>query len=540
MIHNFLVGKQVMKKKVLLSSVFKPFGINAIDARKESRIELFHNQLTRNQGIYSPRVFVFSFGLHVIANNIDDTPVTILDFPSFKIFRREVKKGYDIIGIGAITPNFLKVKKMVEAVRELSPRSVVVIGGFCASIPNIKKIMDVDYVCVGEGISFMRKLLGLPEKFEFKNPDTVSEVREVMGIPLRRIGSPHIAVGLGCSYGCDFCSPSHFFGQRHIRFFHSGEALFREIERVAERHRTNAVSLLGDDNFLLDLDRAEQLRQCMIKSGKNYRLFIFGSADRVAALGSEKLAEMGVDSIWIGRESLFASYKKNRNQNIKEIVADLKKYGIKVTLSSILLVDGHTKKNIENDINDHLDCRPTFSQFAFYSPLPGTPLFDRMVTSGKILTAIPFEEWHAFKQPWFIHPEFNLAEAEKIQNQAYDRDFCELGPSLMRSIHTDYKAWQFLKDSPKAHLSARAAAMAKDMGKYRILLLAMLHLLPKENMRQAAAAVLADIESSFGPATAFEKVAAGGVCLFGRFREIRTRFTGDVLQPPTRIDYYNQ
>jgi len=529
-----------MKKRVLLSSVFKPFGVNTVDARKESKIELFHNQLTRNQGVFSPRVFVSSFGLQVIANNLDDTPVTVLDFPSFKRFQREVRKGYDIIGISAIVPNFSKAKKMVETIRALSPESTIVIGGFCAAIPDLKKIMDVDYVCVGEGISFMRQLLGLSEQFTFKNPDTVSQIREVMGVPMRSLGSPHIAVGLGCSYGCDFCCPSHFFGKRHIRFFKTGQSIFDEIERVARRHKTNAVSLLGDDNFLLDLERAEQLRQCMVKSGKIYRLFIFGSADLVVEFGAEKLAEMGVDSIWIGRESIFSSYSKNQGLNIKEIVAELERYGIKVTLSSILLVDEHTRQNIEEDIKDHLDCRPTFSQFTFYSPLPGTPLFERMTTEGKILTAIPFEEWHAFKQPWFYHPEFSLAEAERIQDQAYNRDFNELGPSLMRFIRTDFVAWQFLKDSPKAHLVARADDLARDMGKYRILLLVMCRLLPRPEMRQQAATVLADIESAFGPATAFDKVAAMGVSLFGRFRELRTRLAGDTLQPLTRIKHYNQ
>ncbi|MEW6077179.1 MAG: radical SAM protein [Thermodesulfobacteriota bacterium] len=529
-----------MTRKVLLSSVFKPFGVDTVEARKESKVELFHNQLTKNQGIYSPRFFLFSFGLHAIAENLDDTPVTVLDFPSLDRFRREVRKGYDIVGIGAIVPNFLKVKKMVETVRELSPRSTVVIGGFCATIPDIDKIMDVDHVCVGEGISFMRRLLGLPEAFAFKNPDVVSQLREVMGIPLRMVGAPHIVVGLGCSYGCDFCCPSHFFGKRHIRFFQTGQALFREIEKVAARYKTNAVSLIGDDNFLLDLDRAEELRQCMIRSGRIYRLFTFGSADRVAEFGAEKLAEMGVNLIWIGRESIYSPYQKNLGRNIREMVAELGRYGIKVILSSILLVDEHTRENIEADINDHLACRPTFSQFTFYSPLPGTPLYDRVKSTGRLLTAIPYEEWHAFKQPWFVHPEFNLKEAEIIQNRAYDRDFYELGPSLLRYIRTDVEAWRFLKDSSKQHLVARAADLAADMGKYRILLLAMGRLLPRPEMRQMAVDTLADIESAFGPATVFEKAAAAGMALFGRAREIRTRLTGDALQPPTRIRHYGR
>ncbi|MDY6824441.1 MAG: hypothetical protein SWH68_11695 [Thermodesulfobacteriota bacterium] len=526
-----------MKKRVLLSSVYKPFGVDRIDARRESKIELYHNQLTQHQGIYSMRSFMNSFGLHAIANNLD-TPATVLDFPTLKRFEKEVAMGYDIIGIGAILPNFQKVKVMVEAARRISPGSTIVLGGFCASVPDIKKIMDVDYVCVGEGIGFMRKLLGQPESFEFRNPDVYHQDREILGVPIRFIRYPHIVVGLGCSYGCDFCSPSHFFGRRHLRFFCTGEALFKEMERVCKWFRTDTVSFIGDDNFLLDMNRAEALRRCVVKSGENYRIFLFGSADKVAAFGAERLAEMGVNIIWIGRESRFSDYKKNEGVDIKALVAQLRFCGIKVILSSILLTDTHTRRNIMTDIDDHLACEPAFSQFAFLSPAPGTPLFENMADAGRVLTAIPFEEWHAFKQPWFVHPEFNLTQAESIQKEAYKRDFRELGPSLMRYIAVEFEGWQNMKDASNPNLARRAEYFAGEMRKYKILLLAMKRLARHKSLQQQTGDLLSEIETAFGPSSAFEKTAAAGIHAFGRFREMRTRLAGDALQPPTRLVHY--
>ena len=512
--------------------------MNSQFARKESRIELYHNQLTNAQGIFSMRSFMDSFGLHAIANNID-TPTTVLDFPTVNRFIREIKKGYDIVGIGAIVPNFQKVKYMVELIREHSPRSKVVLGGFCAAIPDIEKLLDVDHVCIGEGISFMRELLGMPPEFDFKNPDVFHRIREILGVPFFGADVSLIVVGLGCSYGCDFCSPSHFFGRRHIRFLKSGQDLFNEVERVTDRYHSDNIGFIGDDNFLLDLDRAEEFRECVIKSGKLFNFFIFGSADRVKAFGAERLAEMGVFLIWIGRESRFADYGKNRETDIKSLVAELRSYGIKTILSSILLLDQHTPENIIADIDDHLSCRPAFSQFSFYSPLPGTPLFERMSAEKRILTAIPFEEWHAFKQPWFAHPRFNLKEAEKIQQYAYDRDFRELGPSLMRHLEVDYRGWAHMKDSTKPHLAARARAMARRMPRYRQVLLAMNHLLPPGPGRDRTARVLAEVEATFGRVTAADRAVARGLYLTGRFREIRTRFFGDAIQPRTRVVHYN-
>ena len=203
-----------MAQSVLLSSVFKPFGVDSIYSRRESKIELYHNQITKAQGVFSLRSLVSTAGLHLIANNIE-APTTVLDFPTLKRFRKELRKGYDYVGIGAIIPNFQKVKKMVEDTRKLSPRSRIVIGGFCAHAPELEKVMDVDYVCVGDGVSFMRDLLGLPEEFKLKHPDVFTDTKEILGVPIFGSKNPMVIVGLGCSYGCDFCSPSHFFGKRH-------------------------------------------------------------------------------------------------------------------------------------------------------------------------------------------------------------------------------------------------------------------------------------------------------------------------------------
>lgn len=528
-----------MPPRVLLSSVFKPFAVDDMYSRKASILELFHNQLTKVQGIYSLRLSYDSYGIHAIANNLG-IPCTVLDFPSMKRFEREIEKGYDYVGISAIAPNFQKVKWMVHRTREISPRSKILIGGFCAAIPNLREVLDIDYVCVGEGISFMRELLGLPAKFDFKNPDVFTAFREVLGMPLFGIPkTTQIVIGLGCSYGCDFCSPSHFFGRRHIRFYTSGETLFEEILRVTKKFGVNMISLIGDDNFLLDLDRAEQLRRCVVKSGRIFNMMIFGSADKVLDFGVEKLAEMGVSMIWIGRESQFSNYPKNRKIDMKALVDDLRRHGIKTILSSILLINEHTRENIQEDINDHLACRPAFSQFSHYAPLPGTPLWDRMRDENRLIPGIPWEDMHAFDEPWFYHPHFSSQEAKNIQEEAYQRDFHELGPSILRMIETDYEGWEYLHKSDKPHLKNRADFLARQMWKHKTVLAAMDYLVPTGQMRKLVKEVRRKVEDSFGSTNPFEMAAARGLFLTGRLREFRNRHWGDVIQPPTQVIHYN-
>jgi len=508
-------------------------------SRKESILELLHNQLTKVQGIYSLRTFYDSYGIHVIARNLE-IPCTVLDFPTQKRFIREIEKGYDYVGISSIVHNFQKVKWMVEQTRKISPRSKIIIGGFCATIPDLQKILDVDYICVGDGISFMRELLGMKAEYEFKNPDVGTDFRELLGVPLFGIAKiPQIVIGLGCSYGCDFCSPSHFFGRRHIRFYKTGKALFEEISRVSKRFGLNLISLIGDDNFLIDLNRAEELRRCVVESGRVLNLMIFGSADKVMDFGVEKLAEMGVSMIWIGREGGFSNYPKNRGIDMKAMVDDLRRHGIKTILSSILLLDKHTKENIREDIDEHLACRPTLSQFSHYAPVPGTPLWDRMRDEGRLIPGIPWEDMHAFNEPWFYHPNFTTQEGRDIQEEAYQRDFHELGPSWFRLIETEYRGWEYLRKSDKPHLRARADFFAQQMRTYKILLAAMDYLVPTAHMRELIKDVRRQLEGSFGAVNLLHVAAASGIFLTGRFREFRNRHWGDVIQPPTRVIRYN-
>jgi radical SAM superfamily enzyme YgiQ (UPF0313 family) len=253
----------------------------------------------------------------------------------------------------------------------------------------------------------------------------------------------------------------------------------------------------------------------------------------------EKLAEMGVSMIWIGRESQFSHYPKNRKIDMKSMVDDLRRHGIKTILSSILLLDEHTRENIREDINDHLTCRPAFSQFSHYAPLPGTPLWDRMSDENRLIPGIPWEDMHAFDEPWFYHPHFSSQEAKNIQEEAYQRDFHELGPSILRMIETDYEGWEYLRKSDKPHLKNRADFLARQMWKHKTVLAALDYLVPTEKMRKLVRDVRRKVEGSFGSANPFEIAAARGLFLTGRFREFRNRQWGDVLQPPTQIIHYN-
>ena len=129
--------------RVLLSSVFGPYAQD--DEYGSSTInpmELYHNQVTRAQGVFSLRMFHRSFGLMMIKENID-APCTLLDFPDLDYFIKTISSDhYDIIGISSIIPNVGKVRKMCELIRTHRPQAAIVVGGHISNMDNIDEIID--------------------------------------------------------------------------------------------------------------------------------------------------------------------------------------------------------------------------------------------------------------------------------------------------------------------------------------------------------------------------------------------------------------
>ena len=92
------------KPHILLTTVCRPFG--GRDEGDSVGAELFHAQVTREQGIFSYRQVIRCWGLDYIAENID-APSVVLHYPSEGEFVRELKStGYDYIGINFVVATF--------------------------------------------------------------------------------------------------------------------------------------------------------------------------------------------------------------------------------------------------------------------------------------------------------------------------------------------------------------------------------------------------------------------------------------------------
>ena len=471
MANNHPVHNLGTKARVLLTSVFGPYAQD--DEYGSSTInpmELYHNQVTRQQGVFSLRMFHRSFGLLMIKENIDG-PCTLLDFPDLEYFTNVIKTHqYDIIGISSIIPNVNKVKKMCQLIRASQPKATIVIGGHICNMEGLDEIIDSDHIVRGDGIEWFRRYLGQNTNKPVKHPAITSAFgTRILGHTLTEKPGDTAAVlvpSVGCPMGCNFCSTSALFGGKgkHKNFYESGEELYGVMADLEEKLKITSFFVL-DENFLLHQKRALSLLKQIKKHNKSWALFVFSSARVLRSYRIEQLVELGITWVWMGLEGENSQYNKLAGIDTESLIKDLQSHGIRVLGSSIIGLEEHTSENIEQVI-DYATSHPVdFHQFMLYTANQGTPLYDQLKEKGSLLSPEEFKVSDSHGQFRFNHrhPHIPAGAEEKFLINAFDQDFRINGPSLFRLIRTILKGWQRYHSHPDQRIQTRYQTDVKPL-----------------------------------------------------------------------------
>jgi len=450
-------------KRVLLTSVCRPFGPQQGDAPSVG-YELLYRQVTRAQGIFSPRTVNVQFGLDYIAENLD-APTVVLQYPSERELIKELKKGYDYVGISFIMALIHKMKEAVALIRKYAPQSQIVLGGYGTVLKDDVLLPYADHICRGEGVAFFRQLLGEPEiPMPYKHPLIVSWLK-VFG--WRVSGTGKIFGGLGCPNGCDFCCTSHFFKRKHIRLLPTGRDIYNVVERYFDLD-PSLVFLIIDEDFLLNKQRALEFRDCVIAGGKKPSIFAFSSIKAISQFTVEQILEMGIDGFWIGYEGTRSGYAKQQGRPTEEILTEFREHGITVLTSMIVGFDYQTPEIIAQELDGLMKLKPALGQYLIYGPVPGTPFFERVIKENKLQDVYTTEKDLFYRRAdgfstMIKHPTLSPQEIEGLQRWCFDQDFQRLGPSIFRVLETRFLGYLKLKDSPNPVLRQKAEYYAHEL-----------------------------------------------------------------------------
>ena len=533
---------------VLLSSCFKPFAQDdEFGSRAINPVELYHNQVTREQGPFSLRMFHRTWSLMLLQRNIS-APCTVLDFPTREAFVQELTSHrYDIVGLTGIIVNVGKVREMCRLVREHSPHSTLIVGGHVTAIPGIEGMIDADHIVKGEGIAWLREYLGEDPEHTMQHPVIPSAFGfRLFGLAAPRGGGNPAATiipSVGCPMGCNFCTTSSFFGGKgkFVNFLERGEDVYR-VMCEAERAIGAQAFFMMDENFLLYKKRAMELLALMKANGKAWSLYVFSSANAIKKYDPRELVELGVEWIWLGLESTGSQYQKLKGADTQALARELQSHGIRVHGSTIIGLEHHTPENIGEMIEHAVAHETVFHQFMLYTPVPGTPLHREVEAEGRILPGVDLADIHGQHKFNFQHAAISRDDSKTYLDRAFRRDFEVNGPSLYRLMANMLVSWRRYKDDADERVRRRVRGEGARLEKgYGAALWAMEKYLRDSNrvVSDRIGEVRRQVEKEIGGWSPVIDRVVGPALLWSARRDERRAPAGRRLEPRTFVDRRN-
>ncbi len=338
----------------------------------------------------------------------------------------------DVACISALTPTADRAYEIARAHKAIRPGGLTLLGGVHPSFLPQEAAQFADHVVVGEGEEVIADLVahGASEKVvpgrRVKDLDRLPWPDLGMLVGSERVPRAPLMTSRGCPYHCNFCSVTEMFG--HAFRMHSVERVLEEVRRV--RHD---YIFFYDDNFAASPTRTRKLLEAMLSAGirkkwtAQVRVDVARDPDLVALM-----ARAGCTRLYIGLESvddaaLRAMNKRQRVADIVHAVETLHRFGIAVHGMFILGTDEDRPGQAEATVRFCRRHRIDSVQFMLLTPVPGTPLFDRMAAEGRLL----HRRWSYYDGMHIVFRPATLSAAE-IQAQmirAFE-DFYSLSGAL--------------------------------------------------------------------------------------------------------------
>jgi len=226
-----------------------------------------------------------------------------------------------------------------------------------------------------------------------------------------------IESGRGCPYGCEFCTVTGFFGDS-IRF-RTNESVVNELlmlKRRARRERGQIVVFFIDDNFAINIKRTKSLLRDIIAANAQLPWTAQISAN---LLRDEELVDLIAASdgkwIFIGMESLDATNLSEVNKSFSKpeeydaVLNRLAKRNIYAITSFILGLDNDTPGVADRTLQHIEQWPPGLPVFSPLTPLPGTPLYSRLLTEGRLTRP---KHWLNFARYTMSHKPLKMTISE--------------------------------------------------------------------------------------------------------------------------------
>ncbi len=305
----------------------------------------------------------------------------------------------DVVAISTLTAQAFDAYRVCDQLRQVNIR--VVLGGLHASVMPEEAFQHADDVVIGEAENVWPHVI---KSIEANRPGHIWNASEypavdVMNLPVPRydlLGArPYqrypVQTSRGCPWRCDFCASSVMLSQSYRK--RPVNNIVRDLHEIQKLCKRPFIEF-ADDNTFVNHQWGKQLCRALIP----LQLSWFTETDVSVADDTELLELMYLAKcrqVLIGLESpqptglqgieLKSDFKARRWAGTADAVRRIQNHGVTVNGCFILGLDGQTT-DIFRQVLDFAEQIPLYDvQLTVLTPFPGTPLYDRLLSEGRII-----------------------------------------------------------------------------------------------------------------------------------------------------------
>lgn len=303
----------------------------------------------------------------------------------------------DLVAMTVITGT---APRAYELARQFRARRIpVVLGGPHVTLIPEEAQQHADAICVGYAEETWPQLLR-----DFSQGQMQHIYRQRTGMPLGYTAFPRrellnkqhfltqavFEATRSCMHDCEFCVAPAAWGR--TQYQRPIEWVIDDIRRVGQKK-----IIFIDLNIISDKKYAKELFRRLIPLNLQW----FGLSTVLIAHDAELMelvARSGCKGLLLGLETIsehsLQDAKKRFNESVsyKTVISDLHQLGIAIQGCFVFGLDHDTMEVFDNTVEFAIDAGIDLPRFAILTPFPGTPIYQRMQTQGRILT----QDWELY------------------------------------------------------------------------------------------------------------------------------------------------
>lgn len=307
---------------------------------------------------------------------------------------------FDLVAISTFTAQAPEAYELAGRCRAGAGGVKVVMGGLHVTCLPDEALEHCDAVVVGEGElcwpdvladaergALRAKYLSKPREFDLAN----TPMPAYHLLDMDKYNRITVQTSRGCPWKCEFCASSILLTPKYKQ--KPMEKVLAEVDRIRELWPRPFIEF-ADDNSFVDRRYWKKLLPELAK--RHIKWFTetdisVGEDDELLTL----MREAGCAEVLIGLESpneqgmrgleLKSDWKRKQRGDYLRLIHNIQSHGIRVNGCFVLGLDGQTPDIFDRVYDFARELELYDVQITLQTPFPGTPLYERLRRSGRLL-----------------------------------------------------------------------------------------------------------------------------------------------------------